>query len=331
LSGIRNRPLSGRATPPGGRPSSRNSGRELEERVVVQESQHAAQSLRVRNLERRVAIAEAARKEDDNGRQGSSEALERRVDALTQMFARSESEKAEMRGRLEAAESDAREARAQAARVVRVARFPNPTTACRLSARNYSRNAVRKTDTFLFQSQERGAQSAIVGAMGNMEQIGQRISVEQSSDAKRLDTLSAEIARLNREVADNRGDDLSKRQLMEADLARLSGQKSSDNSLTQIGDLRAKLNATEEVARGLSDQLLIEKARALETETRFEGMLQRMEENGSARENGMYRKFERELTDRVTELTRKVRPWSFPKSDTHCFISNAGDCSDRLR
>ena len=167
--------------------------------------------------------------------------------------------------------------------------------------------------------------------MGNMEQIGQRISVEQSSDAKRLDTLSAEIARLNREVADNRGDDLSKRQLMEADLARLSGKKSSDNSLTQIGDLRAKLNATEEVARGLSDQLLIEKARALETETRFEGMLQRMEENGSARENGMYRKFERELTDRVTELTRKVRPWSFPKSDTHCFISNAGDCSDRLR
>ena len=297
----------------------------------MQESQHAAQSLRVRNLERRVAIAEAARKEDDNGRQGSSEALERRVDALTQMFARSESEKAEMRGRLEAAESDAREARAQAARVVRVARFPNPTTVCRLSARNYSRNAVRKTDTFLFQSQERGAQSAIVGAMGNMEQIGQRISVEQSSDAKRLDTLSAEIARLNREVADNRGDDLSKRQLMEADLARLSGQKSSDNSLTQIGDLRAKLNATEEVARGLSDQLLIEKARALETETRFEGMLQRMEENGSARENGMYRKFERELTDRVTELTRKVRPWSFPKSDTHCFISIAGDCSDRLR
>ena len=263
-----NRPGS-REAPPPGRPSSRNT-RDLEERLVVAESQNAAQASRVRNLERRIAVAEAARKEDGLGVQGSNEALERRVDALTQMFNRSESLAAEMRGRLEAAESDSREARAQAARV------------------------------------EQHASNAIVGARDNMEQIGQRISVEQSSDAKRLETLSAEIARLNREVADNRGDDLSKRQLMEADIARLSGQKSSDTSIQQIGDLRAKLNTTEEVARSLSDQLAIEKAGRAEAESRFEGMLSRMEESSSAREQAMYRKFEHELTDRVTELSRKV-------------------------
>ena len=82
------------------------------------------------------------------------------------------------------------------------------------------------------------AQNLVVGARDNMEQIGNRISVEQSSDAKRLDTLSSEIARLTREVADARGDDLSKRQLMEADIARIAGQKSSETRW-QIGDVRA--------------------------------------------------------------------------------------------
>jgi hypothetical protein len=246
------------------------SARELEERVAVAESQAAAQAARVRNLERRLAVAEAARKEDDIGARGSSEALERRVDALTQMYARSESLAAEMRGRLEAAESDARESRAQATRAESV------------------------------------AQNLVVGARDNMEQIGNRISVEQSSDAKRLDTLSAEIARLTREVADARGDDLSKRQLMEADIARLSGQKASENAVAQIGDVRAKLNATEELARSLAEQLAIEKAGRAESESRFESIVQRLEETSSAREQALLRKFEHELNDRVTELQRKV-------------------------
>ena len=269
-SGRSQRPGS-RGTPPGMRPSSgEGSARELEARLAVAESQAAAQAARVRNLERRLAVAEAARKEDDSGARGSTEALERRVDALTQMYARSESVSAEMRGRLEAAESEARESRAQATRAESV------------------------------------AQNLVVGARDNMEQIGNRISVEQSSDAKRLDTLSAEIARLTREVADARGDDLSKRQLMEADIARLSGQKSSENSMAQIGDVRAKLNATEELARSLAEQLAIEKAGRAESETRFEGIVARLEETSSAREQALMRKFEHELADRVTELQRKV-------------------------
>ena len=270
-SGRSQRPGS-RGTPPGMRPGSGDprSARELEERVAVAESQAAAQAARVRNLERRLAVAEAARKEDDIGARGSSEALERRVDALTQMYARSESLAAEMRGRLEAAESDARESRAQATRAESV------------------------------------AQNLVVGARDNMEQIGNRISVEQSSDAKRLDTLSAEIARLTREVADARGDDLSKRQLMEADIARLSGQKASENAVAQIGDVRAKLNATEELARSLAEQLAIEKAGRAESESRFESIVQRLEETSSAREQALLRKFEHELNDRVTELQRKV-------------------------
>ena len=150
------------------------------------------------------------------------------------------------------------------------------------------------------------AQNLVVGARDNMEQIGNRISVEQSSDAKRLDTLSSEIARLTREVADARGDDLSKRQLMEADIARIAGQKSSENSLAQIGDVRAKLNATEELARSLAEQLAIEKAGRAESETRFEGIVARLEETSSAREQALMRKFEHELADRVTEIRRKV-------------------------
>ena len=270
-SGRSQRPGS-RGTPPGMRPGSGDprSARELEERVAVAESQAAAQAARVRNLERRLAVAEAARKEDDIGARGSTDALERRVDALTQMYARSESLAAEMRGRLEAAESDARESRAQATRAESV------------------------------------AQNLVVGARDNMEQIGNRISVEQSSDAKRLDTLSAEIARLTREVADARGDDLSKRQLMEADIARLSGQKASENAVAQIGDVRAKLNATEELARSLAEQLAIEKAGRAESESRFESIVQRLEETSSAREQALLRKFEHELNDRVTELQRKV-------------------------
>ena len=270
-SGRSQRPGS-RGTPPGMRPGSGDprSARELEERVAVAESQAAAQAARVRNLERRLAVAEAVRKEDDIGARGSTDALERRVDALTQMYARSESLAAEMRGRLEAAESDARESRAQATRAESV------------------------------------AQNLVVGARDNMEQIGNRISVEQSSDAKRLDTLSAEIARLTREVADARGDDLSKRQLMEADIARLSGQKASENAVAQIGDVRAKLNATEELARSLAEQLAIEKAGRAESESRFESIVQRLEETSSAREQALLRKFEHELNDRVTELQRKV-------------------------
>lgn len=250
--------------------SGDGSARELEQRLAAAESQAAAQAARVRNLERRLAVAEAARKEDDSGARGSSEALERRVDALTQMYARSESLSMEMRGRLEAAESEARESRAQATRAESV------------------------------------AQNLVVGARDNMEQIGNRISVEQSSDAKRLDTLSSEIARLTREVADARGDDLSKRQLMEADIARIAGQKSSENSLAQIGDVRAKLNATEELARSLAEQLAIEKAGRAESETRFEGIVARLEETSSAREQALMRKFEHELADRVTEIRRKV-------------------------
>ena len=32
----------------------------------------------------------------------------------------------------------------------------------------------------------------------------------------------------------------------------------------------------------------------------------------------------------ASNSSQQVRPWSFPKSATHCFTSNAGDCSDRL-
>jgi len=265
-----NRPVSAtRGTPPGTRPPSRNA-RDLEERLVVAESQSAAHAARVRNLERRVAVAEAARKEDDSGRIGSTEALERRVDALTQMYARSESLAAEMRGRLEAAEADARESKQHAARV------------------------------------ERAAQSLVADARENAEQISRRITAEQSSDAKRLDALSAEMTRLTREVTDARGEDLSKRQLMEAEIARLAGRGGSESVAAHVGDVRSKLNATEELARGISERLAMETAERNESASRLETLVARLEETSVAREQALLRRFERDLDAKVADLRRRV-------------------------
>ena len=70
----------------------------------------------------------------------------------------------------------------------------------------------------------------------HIQHVPLRIGIEQGSDARRLDQLSQEIARLTREVADTRGEEASKRQGLEAIIARLEGQVSVDNSL--IGALR---------------------------------------------------------------------------------------------
>ena len=244
--------------------------RELEERLVVAESQNAAQAARLRNLERRVAVSEAARKEELGGERGANEALESRVSALQQAHARAESFMAEMRGRVEAAEADVKETRAQAMRV------------------------------------EAAAQVAMVGARDNFDQIQQRIGIEQGSDARRLDQLSAEIARLTRDVADARGEDSAKRQILEANIARVEGQRNSDNALQQVGDVRSKLNATEELCRALAEQLEIEKRGRADAEARFEQSVARLEEVANAREQALMRKFERDLDDKLTELNRKV-------------------------
>ena len=83
----------------------------------------------------------------------------------------------ELKGRLDATESDVKESRAQAMRV------------------------------------EAAAQVATVAARDAFDQIQQRIGIEQGSDARRLDLLSAEIARITREIADARGG-CAKRQIL---------------------------------------------------------------------------------------------------------------------
>ena len=63
-----------------------------------------------------MAIAEAARKEDSGGARGVTEALEQRVSNLQMENARANGLIAELKGRLDATESDVKESRAQAMR-----------------------------------------------------------------------------------------------------------------------------------------------------------------------------------------------------------------------
>ena len=282
----RPRPVS-RGTPPGSRggarPRSRGGPgapggpggdvrdlRELEERLVVAESQNAAQAARLRNLERRVAVSEAARKEEMGGERGEMDALESRVNAMQQAASRAESLMAEFRGRMEAAEADVKENRAMAMRV------------------------------------EQAAQVAMVGARDSFDQIQQRIGIEQGSDARRLDQLSAEIARLTRDVADARGEDSAKRQILEANIARVEGQRNSDGAVQQMADMRAKVTTAEETVRTMAEQLMIEKQARAEADARFESTVARMEEASHAREQALLRRFERDLEDKMAELSRKV-------------------------
>ena len=214
------------------------------------------------------------------------EAVEARVAYVQQAVAKADGVMAELRGRLEAAERDAAESRAQVMRV------------------------------------EAAAQVAVVGARDSFEQIQQRIGIEQGSDARRLDQLSAEIARLTREVADNRGEEASKRQALEAVIARLEGQVNVDNSLIgalrdadaetvqaaaeQFGDVRRKMLATEDVVRTLTEQLQEERRARTEAEARTEATIQRIEELGNQREQSVMRRFEHELEQKVSELARRV-------------------------
>ena len=94
-----------------------NDVRELEDRLVAAESAAAAHASRLRNMERRMAIAEAARKEDSGGARGVIEALEQRVSNLQMENARAGGLVMELKGRLDATESDVKESRAQAMRV----------------------------------------------------------------------------------------------------------------------------------------------------------------------------------------------------------------------
>ena len=178
---------------------------------------------------------EAARNEAAGGGRGEVEAIESRVAYVQQAVAKADGVMAELRGRLEAAERDAAESRAQVMRA------------------------------------EAAAQVAVVGARDSFEQIQQRIGIEQGGDARRLDQLSAEIARLTRDVADTRGEEASKRQALEAVIARLEGRLNVDNSLigalreadaetvqaaaAQFGDVRMKMQNNEDVVRSLTEQL----------------------------------------------------------------------------
>ena len=85
---------------------------------------------------------------------------------------------------------------------------------------------------------EAAAQVATAAARDAFDQIQQRIGIEQGSDARRLDLLSAEIARITREVADARGEDAAKPQILEANIARVEGQKAVDNTSQQFIDVR---------------------------------------------------------------------------------------------
>lgn len=100
-----------------------NDVRELEDRLVAAESAAAAHASRLRNMERRMAIAEAARKEDSGGARGVIEALEQRVSNLQMENARAGGLVMELKGRLDATESDVKESRAQAMRVEAVSLF----------------------------------------------------------------------------------------------------------------------------------------------------------------------------------------------------------------
>ena len=97
-----------------------NLHRYTEERLIVAESAAAQQPellSRLRQLERRVALAEAARNEAEGGGRGEAEAIESRVAYVQQAVSRADGVMAELRGRLEAAERDASESRAQVMRV----------------------------------------------------------------------------------------------------------------------------------------------------------------------------------------------------------------------
>ena len=144
------------------------------------------------------------------------------------------------------------------------------------------------------------------GRARSFDQIQQRIGIEQGSDARRLDQLSAEIARLTRDVADARGEDSAKRQILEANIARVEGQRNSDGAVQQMADMRAKVTTAEETVRTMAEQLMIEKQARVEADARFESTVARMEEASHAREQALLRRFERDLEDKMAELSRKV-------------------------
>ena len=247
-----------------------NDVRELEDRLVAAESAAAAHASRLRNMERRMAIAEAARKEDSGGARGVTEALEQRVSNLQMENARANGLIVELKGRLDATESDVKESRAQAMRV------------------------------------EAAAQVATVAARDAFDQIQQRIGIEQGSDARRLDLLSAEIARITREIADARGEDAAKRQILEANIARVEGQKAVDNTSQQFIDVRQKLNQTELQVVALTEALQDERRLRSEAETRLDVAINRMAELNDAREGSMIRKFSAELDNARLELQRAL-------------------------
>ena len=153
---------------------------------------------------------------------------------------------------------------------------------------------------------EAAAQVAMINARDSFDQIQQRIGVEQNSDARRLDALSAEMARLSRDVADSRGEDLGKRQIIEANIARLEGKTASDTTVAQFGDVRAKLNSTEDIVRNLSEQLAMERQQRAENESRLEHTMQRLQELGDAREQSLLRRFDHELNERMAEVNRRI-------------------------
>ena len=70
-----------------------------------------------------MVIAEATRKEDSGGARGVIEALEQRVSNLQMENARAGGLVMELKGRLDATESDVKESRAQAMRVEAVSLF----------------------------------------------------------------------------------------------------------------------------------------------------------------------------------------------------------------
>ena len=247
-----------------------NDVRELEDRLVAAESAAAAHASRLRNMERRMAIAEAARKEDSGGARGVIEALEQRVSNLQMENARAGGLVMELKGRLDATESDVKESRAQAMRV------------------------------------EAAAQVATVAARDAFDQIQQRIGIEQGSDARRLDLLSAEIARITRDIADTRGEDAAKRQILEANIARVEGQKAVDNTSQQFLDVRQKLNQTELQVVALIEQIQDERRLRAEAETRLDVAISRMAELNDAREGSMVRKFSSELDNARLELARAL-------------------------
>ena len=150
------------------------------------------------------------------------------------------------------------------------------------------------------------AQVATVAARDAFDQIQQRIGIEQGSDARRLDLLSAEIARITRDIADTRGEDAAKRQILEANIARVEGQKAVDNTSQQFLDVRQKLNQTELQVVALIEQIQDERRLRAEAETRLDVAISRMAELNDAREGSMVRKFSSELDNARLELARAL-------------------------